>query len=115
LQRSDLDIDLRKVLLESIDETIHVLLGNEPFRILFERLDNDFHLKHEEIPDRVDEFERALTFMFSSAAPVVTRAIAQRLYTKLQISYEKKDCTLKTYLENARRQIERYGADDSRE
>ena len=77
MRTSDVDGEFRLLLLESIDETIHILLGDDPMRVLFERLCNDFHLKREEIPDRLEDFEGALTFLFGSVAPVMTRAIAR--------------------------------------
>ena len=93
----------------SIDETIHGLLGDEQPRVLFERLGNDFHLKHEEIPDRLEDFERALTFLFGSVAPVITRAIARCLYAKLQIPHhDRNDYTVKMHVENCRRRIEQH-------
>jgi hypothetical protein len=94
------------MLLESIDATIHGLLGDEPIRALFDRLDNDFHLKHEEIPDRLEEFEKALTTLFGSVAPIITRATACHLYAKLQIPYDAKEHGLKNHVTNCRHQIE---------
>ena len=92
--------------LESVDETIHGLLGDESFRVLFDRLGNDFHLKHEEIPDRLEEFEKALTTLFGSVAPIITRATARHLYAKLHIPYDTKEQSLKNYLTNCRHEIE---------
>jgi hypothetical protein len=111
LQTSDVDIEFRRVLLESIDETLPGLLGDEPFRVLFERLGNDFHLKHEEIPDRLEEFETVLTFVLLPVAPVITRAIARCLYAKLQIPYrDRKDYTLKMYVRGCKGRVKQLGA-----
>ena len=88
MQTLDLDIKLRSMLLESIGETIHALLGDKPQRVLFKRLDNDFHLKCEEIPERLEDFENALVLLLGSViARVITRAIARCLYAKLEMSY----------------------------
>jgi hypothetical protein len=106
LQISDVDVEFRTVLLESIDETIRDLLGDEPLRVLFEGLGNDFELKRVEIPDRLDDFEKALTFILLPVAPDITRAIAPCLYEKLQIPYrERKDYTLKMYVQDCKDRI----------
>ena len=91
LQTSDLDTEFRGMLLESIGETIHVLLGDEPQRVLFERLGNDFHLKREEIPDRLGDFQTALTALLGAGSPVLVRAIIRNLCSKLGILFVRKD------------------------
>lgn len=110
MQTSDADGELRRLLLESIDETIHILLGDKPQRVLFKRLGNDFHLKREEIPDRLEDFENAMVLLLGSViALVITRAIARCLYTKLEIPYhDRKDYTLKMHAQDCRCQIEQH-------
>jgi hypothetical protein len=110
LQISDVDVEFRSVLLESIDETIRGFLGDEPLRVLFEGL-GDFDLKREEIPDRLEEFEKALTFVLLPVAPAITRAIAPCLYAKLRIPYcDRKDYTLKMYVQDCKSRIEQLGS-----
>ena len=79
------------MLLESVGETIHALLGDEPQRVLFERLGNDFHLKREEIPNRLGDFQTALSALLGAGSPVLVRAITRRLCGKLGISFVRKD------------------------
>jgi hypothetical protein len=79
------------MLLESIGETIHALLGDGPQRVLFKRLGNDFHLKHEEIPNRLGDFQRALTALLGAGSPVLVRSIIRNLCGKLEISFVRKD------------------------
>jgi hypothetical protein len=108
---SDVDVEFRTVLLESIDETIRGFLGDEPLRVLFEGLGNDFDLRREEIPDRLDEFEKVLTFLLVPIAPAIMRAIAPCLCAKLQIPYrDRKDYTLKMYMQDCKSRIEQLGA-----
>jgi len=85
------DLALDRLLLQSIGETIHVLLGDKPQQVLFERLDDDFHLKREEIPDRLGDFQRALTALLGAGSPVLTRAIIRNLCSKLEIPFVRKD------------------------
>lgn len=107
MQTLDLDIKLRSMLLESIGETIHALLGDEPQRVLFKRLGNDFHLKREEIPDRLEDFENAMVLLLGAVIThVITRAIARCLYTKLEISYNnEKNWSLSMYMQDCSRQV----------
>jgi hypothetical protein len=91
LQTSDLDTEFRGLLLESIGEIIHVLLGDEPQRVLFERMGNDFHLKREEIPDRLGDFQTALTALIGAGSPVLVRAIIRNLCSKLGIPFARND------------------------
>ena len=107
MQTLDLDIKLRSMLLESIGETIHALLGDKPQRVLFKRLDNDFHLKREEIPERLEDFENALVLLLGSViARVITRAIARCLYAKLEMSYNnEKNWSLRMYVQDCSRQV----------
>ena len=107
MQTSDLDTEFRGMLLESIGETIHVLLGDEPQRVLFERIGNDFHLKREEIPERLEDFENALVLLLGSViARVITRAIARCLYAKLEMSYNnEKNWSLRMYVQDCSRQV----------
>lgn len=91
MQTSDEDIEFRRLLLESIDETTHILLGEKPHRVLFERLGNDFHLKREEIPNQLGDFQTALTALIGAGSPVLVRAIIRNLCGKLGISFVRKD------------------------
>ncbi len=100
------------MLLDSIGETIHALLGDKPQQVLFKRLDDGFHLKCEEIPDRLEDFENAMMLLLGAViAHVITRAIARCLYTKLEISYNnEKNWSLKMYVENCSRQAKQHTA-----
>ena len=91
MQTSDGDGEFRRLLLESIDETTHILLGDKPHRVLFKRLGNDFHLKREEIPNRLGDFQTALTALLGAGSPVLVRAIIRKLCNKLGIPFVRKD------------------------
>ena len=44
------------LLLESIDEATSGTLGNSPLRAIFDVLENNFHIKRTEIPNRIPSF-----------------------------------------------------------
>jgi hypothetical protein len=79
------------MLLESIGETIHALLWDEPQRVLFERMGNDFHLRSEEIPNQLGDFQTALTALLGAGSPVLVRAIIRKLCSNLGIPFVRKD------------------------
>ena len=91
MQTSDEDIEFRRLLLESIDETTHILLGEKPHRVLFERVGNDFHLKREQIPNRLGDFQTALTALIGAGSPVLVRAIIRNFCGKLETPFVRKD------------------------
>lgn len=88
---SSLDTEFRSTVLESIDETIRALLGDESQRVLFKRLSNDFHLTHGEIPDRLRDFQAALTTLLGAGGIVLMRAIIRRLCSALEIAFIRND------------------------
>jgi hypothetical protein len=61
--------------------------------------DNDFHLKLEEIPNRLEDFQAALTALIGAGTPVLVRVIIRNLCGKLGIPFVPKDeCDFKTYI-----------------
>lgn len=63
---------------------------------------------HEEIPDRLDDFQTALGKIRGKGAPVLTRMITRNLCNKIGgCSYhERSDWNLKMYVENCKRRYE---------
>jgi hypothetical protein len=100
--------EFRILLLESIDDVIRGVLGDRPLEAMFSCLEKSFNVRHEEIPDRLDDFQTALGKICGTGAPVLTRMIARNLCNKIGgCSYhERSDWNLKMYVENCRRRYE---------
>lgn len=104
MHSSNLDTEFRKLVLAAIDETIHGVLGDRPCEVLFERLDSDFHLKYEEIPDRLEDFQTALDALLGAGSPILVRAIIHRLCGKLGIPFlRNNEWDFKTYVTDCMR------------
>jgi hypothetical protein len=99
------------VLLESIDYTIQGVLGEEPWTALFDFIEEQFHLRREDIPERLQDFTDALRIL-GRGAPVMTRAIVKNLCGRLGIPYiQRGDLDFKTYVEDCKRRYESLGVD----
>jgi hypothetical protein len=52
---------------------------------------NDFHLRSEEIPNQLGDFQTALTALLGAGSPVLVRAIIRKLCSNLGIPFVRKD------------------------
>jgi hypothetical protein len=96
------------LLLESINDTIRGILGDGPMEAIFFRLEKSFNVRHEEIPDRLDDFQTALEKMCGKSAQVLMRMIARNLCNKIGgCSYhEGSDSNLRMYVESCKRRYQ---------
>lgn len=79
--------NLRKILLEAVDEGLSSL-GDSPKQAIFFHLENTFKIKKEKIPANLREFEKALERIFGPGAPYLEKLIVKRLYEKLGLEFE---------------------------
>jgi len=94
-----------RLVLESIDETICALLGAKPHTTLLSILESEFNLKPEKIPERLDDFDEALSAILGRSRDIVVRAIARRLHAKVGIPYcERSEYGLNEYVRDCRQQ-----------
>ena len=96
------------MLLESVEESIRLALGEMPLQAMFYSLEKHLGLPREEIPARLEDFERGLKVLFGRrSAPVVIRVIVRTLCGKLEIPYhQRSDYDFKTSIEECRRKYE---------
>lgn len=100
----EIDHEFPSLLLASLDDVIREVLGERPLKAVFSSLKRSFHIKREEIPERLDDFQKALEELFGNGAPVITRAVARRLCRRLEIPYyERSDYDFKMYVEDCKR------------
>jgi hypothetical protein len=97
----------RGLLLASLDDVIREVLGERPLKAMFSSLESNFHIKREEIPERLEDFQKGLAELFGKGAPVITRAVTRRLCRRLGIPYyERRDYDFKMYVEDCKRRYE---------
>lgn len=95
--------DFDATLLESIDESIEALLGQEVVLALHLNLKNKRSIGREEIPDNIPTLCVVLEKYFGPSARTIGRAIARRLYSKLSLEFLiKGNYQLMNYVEDAR-------------
>jgi len=89
--------DFNRMLLEAVDEGF-LALGNELRQAVYRYLEARRGLKREELPDRLEEFSKALEGVFGVGAHVLEKVILKRLYTRLGLEFNEgeglsfKDC-----------------------
>jgi len=103
------DEKFNSLLLESIDESVRGVLGEGPLQAMFYSLEKHLGLRREEIPSRLQDFEKGLVDLFDRRpASVLIRMIVRNLCSKLEISYyQRSDFDLKTYVEECKRRYEK--------
>ena len=84
MQRLEPD-EFRTLLLESIEDTIRGVLGELPLQAVYDSLEKKNQIKRDDIPQRMEDFQNALTRLLGVAAPVMIRMMTRNLYSKFEI------------------------------
>lgn len=74
-------------LLELVHEELMVL-GESPRAAIYFRMERDYSLKKDEIPQRLADFSAAIRKIFGQAAPVIERLILRALCKEFNVNYE---------------------------
>ena len=103
--------DLNVVLIESIRETIAQLLSPKVAETLFEHLEKVYSIRKDEVPSRLDMLLLTLKTTFgSSSAQVIGKAIARRLFDKLDLTFiNNPNLTVLEYVEEAKMKVREKG------
>jgi len=80
-------INLRKILLEAIEEGLSSL-GDSPKQAIFFHLEASFEINRDNIPTNLTEFSKALEKIFGPGAFYLEKLIAKRLYEKLGLEFK---------------------------
>ena len=92
--------------LESMDEGIRSLLSQEVVDAFRSNLRNIQSINPEEIPDHLPTISIVLKKYFGPSAHTIENAIAQRLYSKYGLEFQRnEDYQLTDYVENARNKL----------
>lgn len=81
---------LDDLLLSAVDETVKQVFKEVGANVIYDYLENNCHLKREEIAEKPEVFSANLRKLLKSGATVVERMILKNLYSKLQLKYEEK-------------------------
>jgi acetolactate synthase small subunit len=82
---------LDDLLVRAVDETINQIFKEAGAKVIYDCLENKYHLRLEEIAGKPDEFSAGLERLMVSAAPVIEKMILKNLYSKLELKFEEKE------------------------
>jgi len=92
--------------MESIDEAFSVL-GIEPSAAVYQYLVTICSLPKEEIPDRIEDFDKGIKKALGAASKVIERLIIRKLFERLGLSLrESQDQDFLDYVQDAKRRHE---------
>jgi len=82
---------LDDLLLSVVDETMRQIFREDATKVIYDYLENNFHLKREEIAEKPEVFSDGLERLLGSAAPVIEKMILKNLYCELRLEYAEKE------------------------
>jgi len=85
------DEKLNNILLEAIDETLKEVFKEVGANVIYDFLENSYHLNSEEIVEKSEIFASGLDNLLGSGASVVEKLILKNLHRKLELEYEEKE------------------------
>ena len=94
---------IRKALLDAVDYGL--LAGGEIVRAtIYQRMEEQYHVRREDIPDKLDAFYGALQDMLGASAESIKRLITKSLYRSLDLKFtEQRNWTLVDYVHYAKK------------
>ena len=99
---------LDDLLLKVIDDTMREVFRETGTKVICDFLQNNFHLKREEIAEKPEVFSAGLERLMGSGAPVIKKLILKNLYSKLELKFEeKKDYEFSDYVKELRKRLDR--------
>jgi len=93
--------------LGAVDEGLFVY--GEPVRhALYYSVEAKHHVKREQIPDRIEDFHKAIGELCGYGVRVTERRIAKSLYSRLELDFpEHKEWSLVEYVRHAKKETEK--------
>jgi len=83
-------VDFQKALVEAIDESLLVMLGENGKEVVYFRLKHSYALGKEDIPFHPEIFVECLRKIFGSGAVAVEKAVIRNLYRRLGLKFTEK-------------------------
>lgn len=81
---------LDDLLLSVVDETMKQIFGEASTKAIYGYLENNSHLKLEEVAEEPEVFSVSLKRLLGSGALVIEKLILKNLYRKLELKFEEK-------------------------
>lgn len=80
------DYKFKRALLEAIDESFNKILVETATQSIYFHLEQDHHLKREDIPDNLEDFLFNLERIFGIGSLVIEKTIMKNLYSRLSLN-----------------------------
>jgi len=95
--------DFERLLSECVDDALTHLFGEESKQIIYRWLKREYRIARQELPERLGDFDIALTRIFGGSSRAIRRVIVKRLYSKMKIEFvERKNYGFLDYVADAR-------------
>jgi hypothetical protein len=93
----------RDVLLQAIDDAL--LVPGEIVRAaIYDRVERSYQIRREEIPEKLELFQKALRDLLAAGGEVLERLIAKSLYRRLDLNFNQhENWTLLDYVDEAKK------------
>ena len=93
----------RDILLQSVDDAL--LLPGEIVRAaIYDRVERSYQLRREEIPEKLELFDKALRDLLAAGGEVLERLIAKNLYRRLDLNFNQhENWTLLDYVDETKK------------
>ncbi len=82
---------LDDLLLKAVDETLNQVFREEGTKAIYDYLENNSHMKREEIAEKPEAFSAGLERLMVSAAQMIENLILKKLYSKLGLRFREKE------------------------
>ena len=93
--------------LGAVDDGL-LVYGEAVRHALYYSVEAKYHVKREQIPDRIEEFHKAIGELCGYGVRVTERLIAKSLYSRLELDIpEHKEWSLVEYVEHAKKETEK--------
>ena len=107
MRRPETVKEFNDLLLESIDESVAVLLSRQVVDALYVHLQTVHSITRDDVPNRLDILIAALQRTLGSGALTVGKVIARAFYLKLQLEFTNDpNRTLLEYVDEARKKLQ---------
>jgi hypothetical protein len=81
---------LDEVLTDAVNETLQRVFKEIGTEAIYSYIENNCHLKRQEIAEEIDVFSAGLEKLLGSAAMVIEKMILKNLYDRLELRFEEK-------------------------
>ncbi len=106
--------NMRPTLVQAVHYGL-LALGEIPRQVIYNRIRSSYGIGPEEIPEKLESFQRALRELLGTSAKVMEKLIAKNFYSRLGLNFkEHKDWTLVDYVSHTTRPDRSPSFDSSR-